>query len=282
MRKIIAFISLGALLLSACSVLQPTAVEPTPTQDAVATQVALLLTTMPTATAPLPTATTAPSATLPAETSTPEMETPTPTTAASSTTDTSDPRTSLGEPHWTNNLDSSEVFYLFENEGTRVTHENSALVLTGRQPNGWLGYSLTFAQQPVNFYLEGEFETQTCAGTDVYGFVFRAPDTEAGYFFGVTCDGQYYLRVINFKDGTNRPLINLTEGKGILTGSNQTNRLGVMANGEKIGLYVNGTLQQEVTDSTFTNKGYFGAFVAANQTAGFTVRLNTVSLWNLP
>lgn len=282
MRKIIAFISLGALLLSACSVLQPTVTEPTPTQDAVATQVTLLLTTMPTATMPLPTATTAPIATLPAETSTPEAAASTPTTAASPTADASDPKLSLGEPHWTNNLDSSEVFYLFENEGTRVTHENSALVLTGRQANGWLGYSLTFSQQPINFYLEAEFETQTCAGTDVYGLVFRAPDTEAGYFYGITCDGQYYLRVINFKDGTNRPLINLTEGEGIQTGSNQANRLGVMANGERIGLYVNGSLQQEVTDATFTNQGYFGAFVAANQTVGFTVRLDDVSLWNLP
>ena len=67
--------------------------------------------------------------------------------------------------------------------------------------SGWMGWSLTFSQKPQNFYLDAVFTPQTCSGADVYGLVFRAPDTESGYFFGVTCDGRYNLRSRDFGDG---------------------------------------------------------------------------------
>ena len=81
----------------------------------------------------------------------------------------------------------------------------------------------------------------------MYGLVFRAPDANAGYFFGVTCDGRYNLTSRDFEDGTDVVLISLTQG-AINTGSGATNRLGVEADGNQIKLYANDTLLQEVTD----------------------------------
>jgi hypothetical protein len=65
-------------------------------------------------------------------------------------------------------------------------------------------------------------------------------------------------------------------------GSNSVNRLGVMVNGDRISLYANGVLLEETTDVTFKDQGNFGAFVSANETAGFTVKLDEIRLWMLP
>jgi hypothetical protein len=112
--------------------------------------------------------------------------------------------------------------------------------------------------------------------------VFRSPRADAGYFFGVTCDGRYDLHTRDFTANTDNTLIDLVANGAIHPGSDQANRLGVLANGEKISLYANGILLQEITDSTYPDPGNFGAIVAANDTAGFTVKMDEISLWKLP
>jgi hypothetical protein len=241
-------------------------------------QISLLLTQMPTATAAA-TATSTPSVTAEPTQAQPTAEsspTPTATLSAGSL------RASLGAPAWTDSLETGKAFYQYENDNTKVVMTGGALELTGITANGWMGWSLTFSQKPQNFYLDALFTPQTCSGADVYGLVFRAPDTESGYFFGVTCDGRYNLRSRDFGDGTNVAVIELSQNAAIHSGSGQTNRLGVHAVGNKIGLYVNDTLLQEVTDSSYASAGNFGAFVAANNTANFMVKMEEISLWNLP
>lgn len=282
-------ILLGTALLAACNL--PTRQNAAPTGDPVSTQVSLLLTSQPTPTpkqaAPgtAATLTTAPSAT-PIPTLTP-VASPTasaPTAAKPSpTTPAGDPKNSLGQPSWHDTAEVAKSFYLFENEGTKVTAENGALVLTGLTANGWLGWSLTYSHPAQNFYIEAVFNPQTCSGADQYGLVFRAPDADSGYFFTVTCDGKYNLHAHAFKDNTDTTLIPTTPNAAILSGANQTNRLGVMATGEKISLYANGVLLQEINDATYNpDKGNFGALIAANATPGFTVKLVEISLWKLP
>lgn len=287
-NKTITIVLLLILLagLSGCNI--PTGpAATTPTIDAVATQVAQLLTAAPTFTQPAPTA---------APSDTPVPVTPTleataaatqaaptqPAPAASPTLPSGDPKSSLGSPTWRDALDSGKAFYQYESDNTRVVLENGALVLSGLTSNGWLGWSLTYSQPAQNFYLEATFIPQSCSGADMYGLVFRAPNAEAGYFFGVTCDGRYNLHARDFKSGADNNLIQLTSNSAIQAGSNQVNRLGVLANGDKLGLYANGILLQEITDNTYNKQGSFGALVAANATTGFTVRMDEISLWKLP
>ncbi len=292
MRKMTLFTIACCLLLTACN-LPSTPIAAAPTEDVVATRVSQMLTSAPTFTAPAanptaanPTAaptsaaqpTTAPSATTaPAATSAPSA-----TAAPSPTTPPGDPKNSLGKPNWSDTLDGGKSFYLFDNGNTRVTLENGALVLTGQNANGWLGWSLTFSHPAQNFYMEAVFNTQTCSGADTYGLVFRAPNENAGYFYNVTCDGKYSLHARDFSKDNDSPTVDLTSNSAIHPGSNQTNRLGVMANGDKIDLYANGILMHEITDSSYTAEGDFGALIAANATAGFTVRMEEISLWKLP
>jgi hypothetical protein len=72
-----------------------------------------------------------------------------------------------------------------------------------------------------------------------------------------------------------------TSSKHILTGPESTNRLGFWADGEKLSVYVNGVLLEEVRDDTY-DQGAFGAFIAAAETEGFTVEISEAAYWELP
>ena len=290
MRKLLPTLILTASLLTACNL--PVAPTSSTTPDQIATRVSQLMTENPGSTPQVMTAT--PSQNQATATDTPVSSatatmasSPTftaPSQAAPSpTTPTGDPKNSLGQPTWQETANTSKTFYLFDNEGTQVSDNNGLLVLTGKLNNGWLGWSMTHSHPVMNFYLEADFQTQTCSGTDSYGVVFRAPSDQAGYFFTLTCDGKFSLEARDFDNNTDMTLIKLTPNGAIHTGSNQTNRLGVMANGAKISLYANGILLQEVNDTTFNPaNGFIGAQIAANHTAGMTVTLQEISLWKLP
>jgi hypothetical protein len=282
MRKIVySFLLLVLIALPACSMPLAPSVTLTPTTDAVATQVSQLLTAQPTATQP-ETPTTVPTGTLPPTlTSTPTGEpSATPAPNATPTLNPDDPRSTYGNPSWNDTLETAKNFYLYENDNTKIDSTPGSLVLTGKTPNGWIGWTLTYAQNPTNFYLEATFKTGDCADSDLYGMVFRASKENTGYYFGVTCDGQYNLHGRDFNNNEDAEIIALKQASAIHSGANQTNRLGILAQGDRISLYANGTLLEEVTDSTY-GSGYFGPFIAANHTANFTVNMDEIDLWKL-
>jgi hypothetical protein len=265
-----------SILITGCNIPSQDQPEITATADIVATEVSRLQTEMPTSTI----APTQP------PTSTPQPATPTPSVtatsvpASTSTTIPGDPAAAMGSPSWQDNLDTTKNFYLYENENTAVVAGDGSLRLIGKTANGWLGWSLTYAQSSADFYLEGIFKTGTCSGGDISGLVFRANKENAGYFFGFTCDGRYNLYARDFNNNTNTEIVSLKSNAAILTGSGQTNRIGVKAEGNKIALYANGVLMEELSNDTYMS-GYFGPFIAANETAGFTVDLDQISLWKL-
>lgn len=273
------FLLLIALFLTGCNMPSQTKTEPSNTPDIVATEVSRLQTEMPSPTQP-PTQTPEPPSTVtppPPDTAT---VAPSPTTsAATSTSIPGDPAAALGSPSWQDNLDSTKNFYLFENDNTTVEAGSGSLRLVGKSNIGWHGWSLTYAQNLANFYLEGTFITGTCSGADLYGLVFRASKENAGYFFGVTCDGQYGLRARDFNNNIDTQLIALKSNAAILTGSGQVNRLGIKAEGNKIALYANGALLEEITNDTFA-AGYFGPFIASFS-SGFSFDLDRIAVWRL-
>jgi hypothetical protein len=278
-KNFVTFALLTSLILSSCNMPANLKITVTPTQDAVSTQVSQILTQQPSATAKLPTAalpTLAPSSTpLPVDTLSPTF---TPPPSASSTSIPGDPRTSLGQPTWQDNFESAKNFYLYSNDNTKIDFTPGAIVLTGITANGWHGWTLTYSHSTSNFYLEETFKVGDCAGSDLYGMIFRASKENTAYFFGATCDGHYNLHARDFNNNTDTTLIDPKETASIVQGSGQTNRLGVMAQGSKISLYANGHLLEEISDSTYTG-GYFGPFIAANKTANFTVQMTQISLW---
>jgi hypothetical protein len=205
-----------------------------------------------------------------------ETEISTPTITSTPTLSPDDPRLKLGAPTWKEDFNkANNNFYQYENDQTRFMYDSGTLALTGKNPNGWLGWSLTYPK-PRDFYLEATFKVETCSGLDRYGLVYRAPDFNNGYFFAFSCDGQYSLRIYNQKGS----LIDWTPNPAILSGSNQVNRIGILALGDRYAFYANGKLLQETKESTFLDAGMFGGFVASTNTSNFTVRMDEIAFWN--
>jgi hypothetical protein len=76
-------------------------------------------------------------------------------------------------------------------------------------------------------------------------------------------------------------LIPWTPSPQIIKGPDQTNRLGCMAEGNKLSLYANGKLLATIEDDTYPEGG-IGLFVGAVKTEGFTVLFDEVAYWELP
>lgn len=274
-RSLIAFVVL--LMLAGCNL--PYGRPQSPTPDIIATQVATMLTSFPTAIGveitPTPTL--------------PELETPTglpsdtpqPTATATATTSPEDPRVQFGDLTFTDTLDNGKSFGLdskaYDDDYTYIRVENGALVLTSRYATGFRGWR-TGGTKLGDAYLEALVRVGECSGNDNYGLVFRSPDFIKGYWFQVTCTGNWELgywdgsEYTSLESGTN-------SSNALLSGSNQTNRLGVWTTGSTIRLYINGKLIAEEEDSSQTEPGSFGAIISSNNTPNFTISVEEFAYW---
>jgi hypothetical protein len=221
---------------------------------------------------PLPTEAIPPT---PTETATPEISpTPAPPTA---TLQPGDPLAELGEPTWRDTFADGSNWYLYVDNDAAFEIKDTGLVMTAYTISTRNAWMLT-QNQPLNYYLEVTAQPLECAGLDRYGAIVRS-DSETGYLFGFTCDGRYSFRRWNGTRMTK--LVEWTASPNILTGANQTNRLGIRVSGSMFSLYANGTLLTEVTDGTYSEGG-FGVYVGSDQTKNFTVLVDEVNYWELP
>lgn len=218
----------------------------------------------------------------PTETEEPIEETPvpeateTPTVQPTPTLSETDPVLELGDPDWVDRMENANNWPTGFNRFTSIRFEDGFLKLTARTDlSGW---RLTW---PVleDFYLEAAMQTPECRGGDSFGLIFRVPqqvDADRGYLFGITCDGRYSLRrwdsrVMHF-------LVNWTAHDAINDGEDAVNKLGVMARGDSIALYINGVKVNQVSDRTFLD-GQFGIFVGGTNVDNLTVWVDQIRYW---
>jgi Domain of Unknown Function (DUF1080) len=116
------------------------------------------------------------------------------------------------------------------------------------------------------------------------GLVFRANSTnDKGYQFRISTDGTYILnRIILDQQGNI-----LSDGETVASGSsayiqqgaNQTNQLGVLAQGDTISLFVNGKYVDSATDTTY-HSGQVGIYVDSDAGAVEGV-FSDLQVWKL-
>lgn len=206
------------------------------------------------------------------------------TAAASLTPLPGDPRVKLGSPNYRDTMDNTALWPIGEDDYTKLSLKDGQMILTGLSSiSGW---RLTFPKLK-DFYMEESVKTQTCADADIYGLFLRVPElklADRGYLFGFSCDGKYALQKWDGTEGskgTQTSLIDWKTSTAIKAGSNQVNRLGIMAVGGRLILYANGVLLGEAKDTSFS-EGYFGVFIAAKKTQNFTVLVDEISYWENP
>jgi hypothetical protein len=191
-------------------------------------------------------------------------------------TDT-DPAASLGTPDWVDNLDNGNNWLTDNDAYTKIKFDGYMKLTAITDLDGW---RLSWPA-PDNFYLEGKFQTPACSGTDHYGLMFRTPKNAGasqGYLFGITCDGKYSLRLWDDPDMT--VLVGWTGSDKIHKGEDVVNTLGVMAKGDTLTFYINGSEVREVKDATF-KEGIFGVFVGGDSGEDFTMWLDQIRYWDV-
>lgn len=277
MRKSLLILPVLLLVLTSCNL--PLS-NSTPTTNVVATRVALTLQAAETEAVSIRIPTVL--ATIPLGIIIP---TPTPTVTVTPTTPPEDPRLSLGIPSFAEAFDHGSSFDLktpYVDDAVSMSVANGTLLMTSLRANGGTRWRLTYPT-PGNFYLEGTFKTVFCSGSDNYGLVLRDPTytDEIGYYFGLTCDGQY--SVVRW-DGPSEPnqIINWTADPAILSGQDQTNRIGVMVKDNHYSLYINGKFIKDFTDDGIKANGHFGVYISAIENANFTVQVDEIDEWNQP
>lgn len=199
------------------------------------------------------------------------------------TVESDDPGVYLGDPDWVDEMDKPEYWPVDTDVYTSAVFENGALTYVGlSEVPGW---RIANTNELGRVYIEATVKMgSACSDTDNYGIIFRVPKNSGynrGYFFGVTCDGRYNLRMwdgLSGESGKSVTLKYFTASEFINKGKNQTNRLGVMTVGDRILLYVNGEKVDEVVDETY-DLGYFGLFINRDKTEKLTVYVDQVRYW---
>jgi hypothetical protein len=194
-----------------------------------------------------------------------------------------DPAIYLGDPDWVDEMDKPEYWTVGSDTFTAASFENGAMKFIGLSDDP--GWRIASTNELGKAYIEATVKMGgACSETDSYGIVFRVPrnvDYKRGYFFGVTCDGRYNLRMWDGLSGENGKSITLkyfTASDVINKGKNQVNRLGVMTVGDRLLLYVNGEYVNEIVDDTY-DLGFFGLFVNSDRTKDLTVYVDQVRYW---
>lgn len=212
------------------------------------------------------------------------------TPAASFTPPANDPLTRLGAPTSTDEMNSGVEWTWptgVDPAGfTSVEFKDGSMLLTGlkKDEGGW---RLSARRSLSDFYLEMAARMEKCTANDRFGIIFRVPNqskANQGYLFGITCDGKYYLRKWDGEaqpKGISTTLIAPKASPAIQTGEGQFNRLGILAVGENISLYINGTLVGQTSDKSYTS-GVFGVFVTPVNSEKLTVRVEQMSYWENP
>lgn len=187
-----------------------------------------------------------------------------------------------GKPVWEDPFEDAENWAIYQDKGFSFEVEDGRLQMVAYIPESQDGW-VTAWPRLVDFYLEGIFATgPTCSGLDRYGLWFRASGSQkdsSGYLFGVSCSGHYMLR--SYDGQTYSDLIPWTSSSLIQPGPGQTHRLGVLAEGDRLALYLNGVELDSIQDSAHTGAS-FGVFIGAAATVDLRMSVERIAYWDLP
>lgn len=195
-----------------------------------------------------------------------------------------DPKIYLGNPSWSDNMTAVGNWPL-GTDLSSATYDSETLMITSLSDK--FAWRIATTEALGDAYIEATFKVGECAGADSYGIIFRVPENTGynrGYLYGITCDGKYSLRSWDGMTGASGVMTWLqqaTESSLIKSGKNQTNRLGIMAVGDRLIMYINGEKVGEVSDNMYSS-GFFGIFIKRDKTQDLTIKVDDVGYWKNP
>ena len=274
-RSVNALLLTATILISGCSVEE--VATPTSTLEPPTATVAASPTDSPATETPLPAT---PTKTLqPSPTATPVPPTATPTQQLTPTALVGDPAQALGEPDWIETFDSADNWALMDTACFDTSIEGGVMVMTALSNKlCWL----VTKPEIQNFYLEVTMDPSDCLYGGEFGLYFRGPESSSGYLFTLNCTVHYLMTAWDGQEGSKTTLID-EEIDPELAWPTRENRLGVLADGNRYRLYINGEFLVEVEDNTFTGPGLIGLAVQGGALNDIlTVRYDNLAFWELP
>jgi hypothetical protein len=199
-------------------------------------------------------------------------------------TESYDPKVYLGDSDWEDNMTTVGSWPL-GTDLSSATYENETLMITALSDK--FSWRIASTGALGDAYIEATIKVGECSGADSYGIIFRVPENTGynrGYLYGIDCKGKYSLRSWDGMTGASGVMTYLqepTESSLIKAGSNQTNRLGIMAVGDRLVMYANGEKLGEVKDNMYST-GFFGIYLKRDKTADLTVYVDDVGYWINP
>jgi len=199
--------------------------------------------------------------------------------AAAPQTIEGDPALVLGDPDGTEDFNNERNWSTFDNACFKTEITGGQFVMTAKGQALSPCWEVSWPKLD-NFYIETTLQRpETCDPQDRFGLLFRAPDNDRGYLYGFDCGGNYSLSLWDGQATT--MLVEPVKSDAILNTPGAVNRMGLLAFGENISLYVNGVYLETVSDYTFMQEGKIGYFVRAATNQPFTVRYDQLLVWGL-
>jgi hypothetical protein len=130
----------------------------------------------------------------------------------------------------------------------------------------------------TDFYLEVDAFHVTGPLDNEFGVVFRYQDDENFYLFATSSDGYYTVQ--KMEAGEWSELIEWADAEAINQGEAAGNTLGVLADGSRITVSINGELVGAVEDESFAS-GQIGLLAGSFDDGGVEIAFDDLLLWDL-
>jgi putative lipoprotein len=185
----------------------------------------------------------------------------------------------LGEPDGIDTFDNANNWSLFDATCFKSEITGGKFVMNAKGLEGQACWEVSWPKIQ-DFYTEVTIEMpDSCNAKDRFGLIFRAPDNNRGYLYGLSCDGEFSMTKW---DGYETSVIVESDTDPVIaTGKGLSNRIGVLASSDNYYLYVNGQYITQGQDSTFITDGKIGFFVRAASNQDFKVSFDDLSIWLL-
>lgn len=168
------------------------------------------------------------------------------------------------------------IYWNFENPYLKSKVDNGQLEFTSKGTPWWTSYYTT-KPEVQNGYFETSFSMPNCNANDRFGLVFRLKVSGDFYYMGLTCDGKW-----GFSQYTsdNRIIDILPyEASDALNPINETNQLGVLANGNDFEFYINRQKVGSATNGNLLEAGFFGFTTMSAGTQNFKTLIDSLEVW---
>jgi hypothetical protein len=200
--------------------------------------------------------------------------TPFPTQAV---TPTPDPRPARGSELLVDDFTDNGHWPVSQSAAGSVAYGRSELTLAVRQSKASVS-SLRDGPELGDFYLEITTKASLCRGGDMYGLLLRAASANNSYRFLINCNGE--LRVERILDGRSLPLQDWTQSGIVPAGSPVVLRIGVVASGRQMSIFINDLHQLDIDDRTFSS-GRVGVYARSSGDSALSVSFSDLVVTEL-